>query len=727
MAAEEVMTALATLVAPLPPAPEGELFTPEQWAILLSICEVFIPALDISEANKNAFQLLPKDADDNTISDYLAESVATLPAFKPAIHRKLGHYVPASALAPLSVILSTLNTRLGSLALTGYQTPISSQPLQIRTSVIKGWSVSYLPPLRALFRSLSALTISIWVNLSPTLPKMIGFPSVPKHVERNPGFEFTFKQFEPSPEPAAITTDIVIVGSGCGAGVCASRLSSSGQKVLVCEKSYHYPSSHFPMSAEAAGVQLMENGFAVVSDDNSTAVLAGSTWGGGGTVNWSASLPPQHFVREEWAAEGLTQFTSAEFQSCLDSVCTAMGACSMTDHAGLSQIEHNFANKTLIEGARRLGMAAETVPQNTGGKKHWCGYCSQGCASATKNGPNNKWLPDAAANGAEFIEGFWAEKILFEDGEDGEKVAVGVKGIWTSRDRSITREVIVKARKVIISAGTLHSPLLLLRSGLTNPNIGKNLHLHPVSAIAAVYPHEVNPWEGPILTAAVTSLENLDGLHHGPKIECIASTPGYTLPFMPWRTSAAHVNPALSFKATVAKLHRMTGYISLQRDRDTGSVFPDPQDPRRVRIKYTTSPRDAACIVEGVIAASRIAYTMGATEIHATHPGVEAWMRSTPPHPSTDQTSFEAWIAHVRKIGITSPDPCTLGSAHQMGTCRMAVDPRNGVVDGNGRVWGTRALWVVDASVFPSASGVNPMVTTMGVAEWVCRGVLGER
>ena len=725
MAVEEVTRAMASLAAPLPPAPEGELFTSEQWAILLSICEVFIPALETSEANKTVF--LQKEANGNIISEYLGESVIALPAFKPAIHRKLGHYVPASALAPLSLILSTLNTRLGSLALTGNSSPISSQPLHVRTSIVKSWSASYVPALRALFRSLSALTISTWVNLSPTLPKVIDFPSVPKHVERNPGFEFTFEQFPPSSELAEITTDVVIIGSGCGAGVCAARLSSTGQKVLVCEKSYHFPSSHFPMSADAAGVHLMENGFAVLSEDNSTAVLAGSTWGGGGTVNWSASLQPQHFVREEWAKEGLEHFVSAEYQSCLDSVCSTMGICPMTDHAGLENIEHNFANKTLIEGARRLGMAAETVPQNTGGKKHWCGYCSSGCASATKNGPNNKWLPDAAANGSQFIEGFWAEKVLFEDGDGGEQVAVGVKGVWTSRDRSVTRDVIVKASKVIVSAGTLHSPLLLLRSGLTNPNIGRNLHLHPVSAIAAVYSHEVKPWEGPILTAAVTSLENLDGLHHGPKIECIASTPCYLLPFVPWRTSSVHVNPALDFKATLAKFHHMTGYISLQRDRDTGSVFHDPQDPRRVRIKYTTSARDAAGIVEGIIAAARISYTMGAIELHDMHPSVEPWVRSDPPNERVDQKSFDAWIAMVRKTGIHSPDPCTIGSAHQMGTCRMATDPRNGVVDGNGRVWGTSGLWVADASVFPSASGVNPMVTTMGTAEWICRGILAER
>jgi choline dehydrogenase-like flavoprotein len=38
-------------------------------------------------------------------------------------------------------------------------------------------------------------------------------------------------------------------------------------------------------------------------------------------------------------------------------------------------------------------------------------------------------------------------------------------------------------------------------------------------------------------------------------------------------------------------------------------------------------------------------------------------------------------------------------------------------------VWGTEGLYVADASVFPSASGVNPMVTNMAIADWISRGV----
>jgi hypothetical protein len=73
------------------------------------------------------------------------------------------------------------------------------------------------------------------------------------------------------------------------------------------------------------------------------------------------------------------------------------------------------------------------------------------------------------------MEGFQVEKVLF-DQSNGIKKAVGVKGLWTSRNSGggvdgplsgrIVREVIVKGKMVIVSCGTLWSPIILLNSGL---------------------------------------------------------------------------------------------------------------------------------------------------------------------------------------------------------------------------------------------------------------------
>lgn len=371
------------------------------------------------------------------------------------------------------------STRAGSLILTGSTTPIHQQPVAFRERIFRGWDSSRLPPLRAVYRGLTAIVKKSWVMSSPTINQVIGFPRVPVHGKPVDSFPYEFLQFPSSDTPETIETDVVIVGSGCGGAVTAKNLAEAGLRVVVVEKSYFYSSKSFPMQPNDAYVSMFENAGATISDDGSMAVLAGSTWGGGGTVNWSASLQTQGYVRQEWADGGLPFFTSFEFQKSLDRVCDRMGV--NTEH-----IEHNYGNNVILEGARKLGYAANAVPQNTGNAEHYCGYCTLGCASCGKKGPTETFLVDAAKAGAVFIEGFKADKVLFDE-KTGKRKASGVAGTWTSRDAylgvngpgSVQRKVIIKAKKVVVSSGTLQSPLLLMRSGLKNSQIGKNLHLHP--------------------------------------------------------------------------------------------------------------------------------------------------------------------------------------------------------------------------------------------------------
>lgn len=93
--------------------------------------------------------------------------------------------------------------------------------------------------------------------------------------------------------------------------------------------------------------------------------------------------------------------------------------------------------------------------------------------------------------------------------------------------------------------------------------------------------------------------------------------------------------------------------------------------------------------------------------------------------PEFTDPEFAAWIKKLRVADNQGPTAMWM-SAHQMGSCRMSADEDTGVVDMKGKVWGANNLYVADASVFPSASGVNPMVTAMALADWISRGVASE-
>lgn len=188
----------------------------------------------------------------------------------------------------------------------------------------------------------------------------------------------------------------------------------------------------------------------------------------------------------------------------------------------------------------------------------------------------------------------------------------------------------------------------------------------------------------------------------------------------------------------------MNNFIALVRDRDSGRVYPDPDDGKP-RVAYTTSAFDKANALAGVVALTKLCYIQGATEIWTCVPGVPSFKRTKPPPADVgvdvsadaiahndenfdqgiNDPDFSAWVKLLEKTGLDSPR-ASFACAHQMGSCRMSAKPQNGVVDPSGKVWGTQNLFLADASVFPSASGVNPMITNMAIADYISRGISGE-
>ncbi|KAJ3552156.1 hypothetical protein NPX13_g11179 [Xylaria arbuscula] len=265
-------------------------------------------------------------------------------------------------------------------------------------------------------------------------------------------------------------------------------------------------------------------------------------------------------------------------------------------------------------------------------------------------------------------------------------------GLQTPQSERIQRTIKIKAKKVIVSCGTLQSPLLLMRSGLKNPHIGKNLYLHPTTSVRATFDKDVKGWEGGIITSVCTTFENLDGKGHGAKIE--------------------------------------TNVM----------LYPDPDDGRP-RIAYTASAFDRGNLLTGVVGIVKLCYIQGATEIWTGIPGLPSFKRTKPPPPAgvdagathdeadfdqgINDPDFAAWVKLIEKTGLNSPF-AQFACAHQMGSCRMSAKPQDGVVDSRGKVWGAQNLYVADASVFPSASGVNPMITNMAIADHISRGIVHE-
>jgi hypothetical protein len=160
-------------------------------------------------------------------------------------------------------------------------TPFSQQPPHIRESIIKSWSTARLGLIRQLHRSLTVLTKQTWIKVSPSLRRILGVPRVPTGMKPGRGHDYEFIQFPAGDTAEVIETDVVIVGSGCGAGVSAKNIAEAGHRVLVVEKAYHSTPDHFPMAESDAWNHLFMNGAFISSEDSSTNIVAGQSWGGG--------------------------------------------------------------------------------------------------------------------------------------------------------------------------------------------------------------------------------------------------------------------------------------------------------------------------------------------------------------------------------------------------------------------------------------------------------------
>lgn len=137
-----------------------------------------------------------------------------------------------------------------------------------------------------------------------------------------------------------------------------------------------------------------------------------------------------------------------------------------------------------------------------------------------------------------------------------------------------------------------------------------------MALLGATYPHPTLPWEGPILTTVITSLENPPAPSCGVKLEAMTMLPSWFLPFFPWRSG-------LDYKLRCAAFSHSTGHIALVRDRSTGRVYPDPVDGR-LRVQYTPGKHERRAALEGMCALAKIVYTMGAREIYGA---VGSWPR----------------------------------------------------------------------------------------------------
>ena len=630
-----------------------------------------------------------------------------------AAERAFSTVVDPELVRQLRLVLRLIETRAGSLLIGGRAARFSSLRGDARDAYLQHWVQHRIPLLRSAASALRKLLCFLAYadadepDDQRTRARLtsIGYNPKPNAATRD---RSPLVAFDPQ-QARRIAVDVLVIGSGAGGGAVARDLARAGKRVMVIEAGALYDERSFPTRERDAYERLyLDSGF-TATDDAHIAILAGGTVGGGTTVNWMTSIPVPDRVRAEWEERhGVTGIASPRFKQDLNEVLREVGA----------QPAESTPPKdaALLRGAAGRGWSGEPIRINRA-ECGDCGTCPFGCKRGSKQSTLRLHLPEALAAGAHLIPDCKAERLIIEHGA----VHGAVTTYGTRAGSPRTLEIV--APQVVVSGGALRTPLLLRRSGLTHPAIGQNLRLHPVTLAAGIFPEKIEMWRGTM--QAAKSEEFIEPMEdrNGYIIESAPGHPGLLALGIPWTGRDEH-------QRLMRCAPHIAPFLAIVKDDGGGRI----SETRSgfAKIEYRTTPRDERTLRAALGSLVRMAESAGASEIIAAGSPPIAWRR---------RDGVEAFQVLQRRLTRFdfSPNRGTVFSAHQMGTARMGGDPVDHVCDPYGRVRSSsrprasdphgglvKGLYVADGSLFPTAIGVNPMITILALAKRVARTVLAD-
>ncbi len=489
---------------------------------------------------------------------------------------------------------------------------------------------------------------------------------------------------------ATLEADVCVIGSGAGGSVIAARLAEAGRSVLVLERGGYHNEQDFRQT-EASGGALYLRGGVMWSEGGQMGLLAGSTLGGGTVVNSMVCLRTPEEAREAWAAMGVEDVAGPEFDHATDRVWERLGVNTEATH-------YNRNTELMVGALERLGHGHERIARNASldDDPRFCGYCNNACQQGCKRSTLKTYLVDAAAAGARFLVDCKAERVLVEDGR-----AAGVEATVAGPDGEVA--VTVRAPTVVLGAGAMESPALLLRSGIGGPAVGRHLQLHPAWIVNGVYAEPVESWSGQIQSAVSFAMSHCEE-DAGFLIESLTLSPALWCGAMSFADAADH-------RAEMRKLAHMATWHGVSHDHGSGRVVLGSDGEAVVRWSLD-DPVDRRVAARAHVEVARMHHDAGAEEISTFHFTPRRWRRG------------EDFDAYLRRLEGAPAEEYTAYTAHQMSSCRLGADPATSVGDARGELHDTPGVWVGDASALPTAPGVNPMISLMALADLTAGHIL---
>ncbi|MEA2451538.1 MAG: hypothetical protein QOG04_248 [Actinomycetota bacterium] len=482
--------------------------------------------------------------------------------------------------------------------------------------------------------------------------------------------------------------DVVIVGSGAGGAVAAATLAERGLSVIVVEEGQQ-------VRAEEDFVGPPFERFQRFCRDNATTqawgtppipMPIGKVVGGTTVVNCGTCFRVPSQILARWSSEfGIDgagpDDLAPHFEAIEDALNVRPVPWPLLGPNGTAA----------YKGSSALGYSGGPLLRCIT-DCHGCGQCIFGSPTNAKQAMHISYLPRAWRAGARILSRCRADRVVVENGR-----ARGVEATLLGPDDRPTGTIRIDAAQVIVSAGAIHSPVLLKTSEVPDPSdtTGRNLRIHPATGVGGVFEGSDPMWKGTLQSYFVDEFFE----SHGLMFEATSTVPGIGAGSVPGIGGQAMTELA-GFK------NLATLGFSLA-DTSTGRVRRMPNG--EVVVTYKLNAADTHRIGFGLATAAEILLAAGASRVYPGLPGIES-------------ISAREDLAQLRERPLSSAQ-LRLTAFHPMGTVRMGADPASSAVDSVGRHHHVANLWVADGSTFPTCVGVNPQLTIMAFAKRTAEAV----
>ncbi len=523
--------------------------------------------------------------------------------------------------------------------------------------------------------------------------------------------------------------DFVIVGAGSAGCVLAERLSAGGRhQVLLLEaggsdrRFWIRVPVGYGRTFYDPRVNWMYHTEAVPGADHRISYWPrGKVLGGSSAINAMVYIRGQAEDYDAWAAAGnpgwgwddvLPLFRRMESHPLGEG---PYHGGSGPLHVSDPQSDLHPLCESFLAAAGELGL--EPNPDFNGARQEGVGRYHITTRGGTRMSAARAYLHRARGReNLTVVTGAHAARILF----DGAR-ASGVEYL-ADGERLCCRA----SREVIVSAGAINSPQLLMLSGIgpaetlreygidivsANPAVGGNLQDHYgidhfYESTVPTLNNRLRPWWGKLLAG----LEYL-ALRRGPLAISLNQAGGFfrTRPDLPRPNMQLYFSPLSYLKAPPGTRPLMNpdpypGFmLGICQCRPTSRGYltlagADPRIPPRIQPNYLATEHDIAENLEGVRFLRRLSRTRALGDLirREIEPGIEV--------------DDDAGLAqHIRARGSSV--------FHPVSTCRMGPDDGHNVVDHRLRVYGVDGLRVADASIFPTMPSGNTNAAAIMVGE----------